>query len=143
MTILLRRLIKTKYRYADSRNQAHDALDRFLEGAKLGGSIFSTDKRFPNTLADGYVSTYFPDISRNIIAISNSLSWGGVTNVPKDMQNQKSDNIDFFKAEETAVQDNTKRYESLVEELTKFCYSIDCTFTRMTFERLAGAEWSA
>lgn len=133
---------KVKYRYGDSRNQGHDALDRLLESAKLGGSVFATDRQFPNTLADSYVSTYFPDIARNLTALSNSLSWGGVTNVPKDMQSEKPSNIDFFKAEETAVQDNAKRFESLVEELSKYAYSIDCNFTRMTFERMAGAHWT-
>lgn len=139
----LRRLVAVEYRYVESRNSGHAALTRLLEGATLGGNIFNSDKQFPNTLADGYVSNYNPDFSRTIAALANSLSWGGSTSVPKDIQ-QRGDGtpVEIQIVNETAVQDNTKRYESLVAQLYQHAFSTDHILTRQSFESLTGAVWT-
>lgn len=142
---LIRRLQAIKFSYVDSRNSGHEAMSRFLEAAKPGDTYFATDHRFDNDLADAFVCSYYPDFSRTITGLAGVLSWRGTnrakdTEVGDDRKDAKN-NMEWFLVTDQAVQDNTKRFESLVNELAIRCMSADCVLTRETFEQL-GATWS-
>lgn len=142
---LIRRLQSVKFSYVDSRNSGHEAMARFLEAAKSGDDHFSTTDRFANDLTDVFVCTYYPDISRTVTGLASVLSWRG-TNRAKDTEvgddrKEAKNNMEWFLVTDQAVQDNTKRFESLVNEFAIRIMSADCVLTRETFEQL-GATWS-
>jgi len=146
---LHRNLMTVDYSVVDSRRDGQANLQAFLERGFDGGQLFGSETRFPNTMADLYLTNYQDEISNLLGGLQSVLSWRSTT-VAKDIdagraRDQRGSPTGGDQGQaavsEQGSQDNTKRFEMLRRDFANISRKRDFTWERQSFEYRLNLSW--
>lgn len=140
------------YSVIESRRELHQDLNQFMARSREGRTIFSISNRFSATAC--YYTDYDAEFSRILTNLGSVLSWrssaqakdedsktGSGASGKNQFQNDKND-VTYAQRQNTQeAQDNSKRFEELVNALAAIIRNGDFVWVQETFEYRLSLKW--